>query len=220
VTHQNPLHVDLLAQCWCCQALQPFRFTSPTDQVVCSFCVRHLGAEKAESRDIDHVRMWVDIFARQQEANRAAVAALESTIAEKDAALAALTAQVAEFTQIVAGEFDRTRLGGVRSLLESEIVTRAVRKAELAHRRNDWSMAVLWRIDRLHREDPARPLSCACGKSLAACAEWKALEPVRKSLHEWESKNLVLLRDGKRHGLPDDHPEVLNVGAARRSGSR
>jgi hypothetical protein len=220
VTHQNPLHVDLLTQCWCCQALQPFRFTSPTDQVVCSFCVRHLGAEKAEGRDRDHVRMWVERFAEQQESSRSAATALKATLAEKDAALAALAAQVDDLTNIVAGEFDRTRLGGVRSLLEGEIVTRAERKAELANRRTDWAMAALWRVERLHREDQARPLNCVCGKSLVACAEWKAIEPVRQSMRDWESRNVRLLAEGKRHGLPDDHPEVLKAGMARRPGTR
>jgi len=208
LTHDNPLHVDLLTQCWCCQALQPFKFTSATDQVVCSFCVRHLGADRAEKRDQDHLRMWVETLVDARESHRIAVDTLTATLAERDAALAGLTARVEELTNVVAGEFDRASTGPVRDLLENEVVKRADRRAVLEQRRNDRSMAAIWRLDRLHRQGEQDPLNCVCGRSLARCAEWQAIEPVRQALRDWETKNIRLLRDGQRHALPEDHPEV------------
>lgn len=216
MTHDNPLHVDLLTQCWCCQALQPFKFTSATDQVVCSFCVRHLGADRAEKRDKDHLRMWVETLVDERESNRSTVEKLTATLAERDAALAALTARVDELTNVVAGEFDRAPSGQVRSLLENEVVKRADKRAALEQRRNDRMMAAIWRVDRLHREGERDPLTCVCGTPLVRCAEWRAVEPVRQALRDWETKNVQLLRDGQRHALPDDHPDVVQAALSRR----
>jgi len=39
VAHSYPLYVNVLAQCFCCQSLQPFHFGSATDQVVCTHCL-------------------------------------------------------------------------------------------------------------------------------------------------------------------------------------
>jgi len=210
VAHDNPLHVDLLTQCWCCQALQPFKFTSPTDQVVCSFCVRHLGSDRAEKRDQDHVRMWVQTLVDERASNRSAVEQLNATLAENDTTLAELRTQVAELTSIVGGEFDRTPSGPVRSLLENDIVKRAEKKSALEQRRTDRVMVAIWRVNLLHRDSDGDALTCVCGASVARCDAWKAIEPVRRSLSDWETKNITLARQGQRHALPDDHPEVVS----------
>jgi len=209
VTHDNPLHVDILTQCWCCQALQPFKFTSPTDQVVCSFCVRHLGPDRAQTRDKDHIKMWVEILLGEREANRGAVEKLTATLADNDKALTEYRVQVDDLTSIVAGEFGRTTSGPVRSLLENDIVKRAEKKSALEQRRNDRSMVAIWRVNLLHREGDGGALTCICGVSLARCEVWKAIEPVRQPMFDWETKNIALLRQGQRHALPDDHPEVV-----------
>ena len=216
MTHDNPLHVDLLTQCWCCRSLQPFKFTSATDQVVCSFCVRHLGADRAEKRDQDHLRMWVEILVDERESHRTAVENLTGALAERDAALAGLTARVDELTNVIAGEFDRAPSGQVRSLLENEVVKRADKRAALEQRRNDRLMVALWRVDRLHRQAETDPLTCVCGQSLARCADWRAIEPVRQALRDWEAKNIQLLRAGRHHALPDDHPDVVQAAPSRR----
>lgn len=216
MAHDNPLHVDLLTQCWCCQALQPFKFTSPTDQVVCSFCVRHLGPQRAERRDQDHLKMWVQILVDEREANRNAVEKLTDALAANDTELSDLRAQVADLTSIVAGEFDRAPSGAVRSLLENDIVKRAEKKSALEQRRNDRAMAAIWRVNRLHRDDERDALTCVCGASVARCEVWKAIEPVRQLLRDWEAKNVGLLRAGQRHALPDDHPDVVAAGLAAR----
>jgi hypothetical protein len=208
VAHSYPLYVNVLAQCFCCQSLQPFHFTSATDQVVCGHCLRHLGAEKAEQRDTDHIKLWLGQFAELQETLRALTATTTATIAERDAEIAALAAQVADLTGIVAGRFDRGPDAGLRGLLETEVLKRAERKAELGQRRTDAAMAVLWQIDRLHRVSSADPQHCGCGKSAAKCPEARALNPMRQALGDWETKNQKLHAAGQRHALPAGHPDL------------
>lgn len=209
MTHPYELHVDLLAPCFCCQARQPFNFTSASDQVVCSFCVRHLGAEKAERRDVEHLRLWAELFSDEQAMHRAYVATTKATIAELNATIVELTETVSELAALVAGQFDATPSAGVRGLLENDLVKRAERRTELASRQIDWAMAVIWRIGVLHHDDETTPRHCSCGRLLAGCAEGLAIDPVRTAMNDWEKKNALLLRDGKRNGLPADHPAVI-----------
>lgn len=208
MAHSYPLYVNVLAQCFCCQSLQPFTFTSPTDQVVCASCLHHLGAEKAERRDVEHIRLWVGQYADQQENHRQFAEKSAVVDAAQQTVIDGLTAQVAELRDVVAGESDRTKSAGVRALLESDLVRRAERKTELAHRQLDWAMAVLWRVGQLHHAVEGKPLACVCGRTTAACAEGRALDPQRQAVLDWERKNLALLRTGSRHALPDDHPAV------------
>ena len=208
MAHSYPLYVNVLAQCFCCQSLQPFHFTSATDQVVCSHCLRHLGPEKAEQRDADHIKLWLGQFAAQQETLHELTETSTAAIVERDAEIAALTAQVANLTGIVAGRFDSGPDAGLRGLLETEVLKRAERKAELGQRRTDAAMAVHWQIDRLHQPNPADPQRCGCGKSVASCPETRALNPVRQALADWEAKNQKLLAAGQRHALPAGHPDL------------
>lgn len=213
MTHSYPLYVAIRAQCFCCRSLQSFNFTSASDQVVCSFCLHHLGDEKAERRDADHVTLWVGEYADLQNVHRKSVEKSESDLAERDATIAELTGQVDELRALVAGEFDRTVSGGIRAVLESDLVRRAERRNDLGGRQLDWTMAVIWRVGMLHSGDPAKPGFCTCGRSIPACADGRAIDPQRQAVSDWEKKNLALLAAGKRHGLPDDHPAV----AAQRS---
>jgi len=208
VTHSYPLHQKIQAQCLCCLSAQPFTFTSPADQVVCPQCVHHTGSEKSERRDRDHVMAWFSRFVDEQQANSDFAAASVAVIGGKDAEIAGLREQVAQLSKVVTGNFDHTAVGGVRALLENDLIKRAERKAELAGKRVDWAMAVLWRLRALHRVDPSHPQLCVCATSSVHCAELQTLEPLRQALEEWESKNLRLWRDGQRHGLPAEHPEL------------
>ena len=206
--HSYPLHTDVMAQCFCCRSLQPFRFTSASDQVVCSFCQNHLGAAKAERRDVDHIKMWSELLDDEQETHREYVAGADATADADRAAIAHLRKQVEELTALATGAFDEAEVGKGRELLETAVISRAERNTELANRRTDRVMSVVWSLDQLHHEDPARVTHCACGKTLAACAEGKLLEPERRALREWEQKNIALAVEGKRHALPKNHPSL------------
>ncbi|MBX0301152.1 hypothetical protein K2F54_14345 [Cryobacterium sp. 1639] len=208
MAHSYPLYVNVLAQCFCCRSLQPFHFSSATDQVVCAHCLRHLGPEKAEQRDTDHVTLWLGQFAAQQQTLQELEATTTATISERDSEIAALTAQVADLTGIVAGRFDRGPDAALRGLLETEVLKRAERKAELGQRRTDAAMTALWEIDRLHRVAPEDPQHCGCGKSAAKCPEARALNSVRQALGDWEARNLKLHAAGQRHALPAGHPAL------------
>jgi uncharacterized membrane protein YgcG len=187
---------------------------------VCAFCVRHLGAEKAERRDRDHVALWAQLYGEEQEAHRADVAAAEASTNLSNATIATLTARVDQLTQVIASEYTAAPTGDARELLETAVVKRAERNTELAARRIDRTMAVLWRLAELHHDDDARAGHCVCGKPVAKCVESHALDPERQALRDWERKAVALLREGKRHGLPDEHPDVVAAsGAGRSSGS-
>lgn len=203
MSHGYELHVDVTAPCLCCLAPRRFRFASASDQVVCAACVNHLGSDKSERRDREHTAMWADLHADQQVKHQAEVEGLTAQIAESAADIAALRAESSGLTAVVAGEFAS---GGVRELLENDVVRRADRATELANRRTDRVMAVLWRLERLHRDNTVDNGACACGKPVTKCPDFAAIEPERQIVREWERKNLALAADGKRHALPAEHP--------------
>ena len=208
MAHPYDLHVDVLARCSCCQSQQTFRFASASDHVVCAACVHHLGAEKAERRDREHIRIWSAQHDELTDALAAAASAAESAAAESADQIAGLTATVAQLNALVVGEFDQAEPGGVRAELESELVKRAERKTALAFRKLDRVMAALWRLAQLHHDDPADAARCSCGRPASTCAEWRIAQSERAALAEWEAQNLGLLEAGARHALPPEHPAV------------
>jgi hypothetical protein len=200
--------VAIDAECRCCRIVKQFTFASPSDQVVCVPCARHIGGDKAEKRDADHVAMWADLYGGAIEEQRVFVAQANVERLADGATIADLRARVAELAGSIADSFEGPGLGGARGLVETEVTRRAERRTELAKRHNDRIMAVLWRLERLHRDADAGGNSCSCGRPTAACAEWKAIEPQRRSVRDWEARNVALLKGGQRHGLPGDHPEA------------
>lgn len=208
MTHAHPLHVAVEVACLCCFLPQPFHFTSTSDQVVCTLCVHHIGAEKAERRDSEHVRLWAARHAQLDAAHAQHVRETDALLLARDEDLTVLRGQVAELTAVVAGQFT-AGIDGVRNLLHSDLVKRAERNTELAKRQIDWAMAGLWRLERCHHDAAASPATCSCGRAAGSCAESRALDPSRQALADWEKKNVALLQAGRRHGLPSEHPAVL-----------
>ena len=178
--HQYELHIDLLVQCACCRSRQPFRFASASDQVVCAFCRSHLGAEKAERRDRAHIGLWLEQYTVVSDARGVAVAEAAAAAAESAATIAELHATVAVLTAAVEGVFDATSAGGIRAALENDLVRRAERRTELVSRRLDHAVHALAAIDRLHHD--AAGGVCSCGAAVTACAEHRAVEPLRAEL--------------------------------------
>jgi hypothetical protein len=206
--HAYPLHTEVTAPCLCCRAPRSFRFSSPTDQVVCAACANHLGEAKAQRRDAEHVEMWASLYSVEQIDHRGDVSRLESSLADADESIAGLRDQVVQLTALAAADVAATPSGGVRALVENDVVRRAERNTELANRRTDRVMAALWRIDSLHHPQAADEKLCTCGKPGGKCAENLALEPERQALRDWERKNVALARAGSRHALPAGHPGI------------
>lgn len=206
MTHAHPLHVDVQVPCLCCLAPQPFHFTSLSDQVVCTLCVHHIGAEKSERRDLEHVQLWAARWAASETAQAEYSAETAALLVARDIDLTALRDQVAELSAVVAGQF-AAGIDGVRGLLQNDLVKRAERNTELARRQIDWAMAGLWRIAALHHD--AAAAKCSCGRTAGSCAESAAIDSLRKALGDWEKKNVALLQGGRRHGLPAEHSAVL-----------
>jgi hypothetical protein len=188
--------------------VQPFRFTSPSDQVVCAFCLNHLGATKAERRDTDHIAMWAELFADEVDAHQAFAADTRETIEANETHIRELTARVTELTNTIASEFAQSPSSETRAMLDSEVVKRADRATTLVNRRLDRAMAVIWHLDRLHHDDETRPGTCVCGIASARCAEQKMISVERSELLSWERKNIALHQHGERHALPSDHPAL------------
>lgn len=206
MAHGHPLHVDLEVECTCCRSVQPFTFTSAADHVICAFCTRHLGPGKAEKREREHAELWADLFAEQAQAATDAAAHAQAEAENAASSIADLGAQVATLSANLVQEFDATPSGGVRAALETDLVRRAERATELANRRNDRVMVVLWRLADRHRDADAT--TCGCGQPIAQCVDRRMLEPERRTVEEWERKNIALLDAGQRHALPAEHPAV------------
>ncbi|WP_104199181.1 hypothetical protein [Cryobacterium sp. Y29] len=206
MTHAHRLHVDLEVPCLCCLAPQLFHFTSLSDQVVCALCVHHLGAEKSERRDLEHVRLWAARWAASETGHAGYVTETDALLVARDVDLTALRDQVAELSAVVAGQFT-AGIDGVRGLLQNDLVKRAERNTALARRQIDWAMAGIWRIETLHHDSAMQ--KCSCGRTAGSCAESAAIDPLRQALGDWETKNVALLQSGRRHGLPEDHPAAL-----------
>jgi len=204
VTHSHPLHVDVEAQCLCCRSVQPFRFASPTDQVVCPFCAKHLGSDKADRRDRDHVELWLDLYTELQDAHTHAISSAQVASTQAEATIAGLRAAVAQLTEAIATGFESAP-AGIRDALGSEILTRSERRTELLYRRTDRLLATIWRIDAIHHDADSAG-QCSCGAAVANCPEGRAIDGERRELRTWEAKNLQLLREGARHALPPEHP--------------
>jgi len=218
--HQYRLHTDVEARCLCCESMQHFVFASPTDHVVCEHCRRHLGDDKAERRDREHVALWRGIVEARDAAAAEAGTAAEQAATDAASTIAGLTA---ERDQLRAGAIDGSGETGaaLRRDLGGELVRRAERATELTNRRLDRAMVALWRLQAFHHPDPRKPGTCSCGKPLPSCPESRILEGVRQEMRDWETRNLALLRAGKRHGLPAEHPEVAAAvgGAGGAAGS-
>ncbi|HEY5224113.1 MAG TPA: hypothetical protein VIJ18_13835 [Microbacteriaceae bacterium] len=207
--HSYPLHTNLEVACLCCGSLQRFTFTAATDQIVCTHCTKHLGSDKAERRDREHVALWTATDADRRARFAALAEQASADAATSAAAIAALIAQVAELSRAVIGRFDAQPDSGIRTDLRSELVRRAERRAELAGRYSDRMMLVLWRLAALHHPDAAHPGRCSCGTAITACAEYQLGDAERGALEQWEAKQIGLLRAGARHSLPHEHPAVV-----------
>jgi hypothetical protein len=188
VAHQYALHTAVTAPCLCCRAPRVFTFTSASDQVVCAACTHHLGAAKSERRDSEHVAMWADLYSRETSSHGADVAAAVTAEAADAAIIAALTEQTVSLTSVVADRFEREQTGGVRELIENDVVRRAERNTELANRRTGRVMTVLAAIDELHHDDPTRADRCTCGKPVVGCPEYRAIEPERRAVRDWAAR--------------------------------
>ncbi|MGO7983391.1 hypothetical protein ACC691_36685, partial [Rhizobium johnstonii] len=92
--HDYPLHTDIEVRCLCCQSMQRFRFTSPSDHIVCEHCRAHLGDDKAERRDREHIALCRSITDAEQQSHRDDVDAAAGEASEASATIDSLRAQV------------------------------------------------------------------------------------------------------------------------------
>ncbi len=89
-----------------------------------------------------------------------------------------------------------------------------------AYRTRDRAMDAVWTIEERHHA--AAVEKCSCGQMLRACKEYKGLDFFRADYERWERKQIELMKAGKDHGLPENHPEArkLNVPSYQWHGMR
>lgn len=109
---------------------------------------------------------------------------------------------------MVAEEYRNAPLGDLQTWVRSEVVKSAESQAMGAYRARDGLMTAIWRLDQLHKDGKVRG-TCACGKPVEKCRDRSVLTPVLAALTKWEDKELVRLASGKDHGLPAEHPKVM-----------
>ncbi|MCU1424825.1 MAG: hypothetical protein JWM51_1116 [Microbacteriaceae bacterium] len=160
--------------------------------------------------------MWAALYAREQEEHRLDVVAAEEWTAGDAATIGGLEASVRQLTAVIGGDFTAAPSAELRGLLQSDVVGRAERSAELANRRTDRAMALLWQLRELHHDDESKPGVCSCGRSLTVCTENGVLGAQAEAIRDWESSNLARLAAGERHALPETHPAVVAPPVTRR----
>jgi hypothetical protein len=179
---------------------------NPHAQQVCDLCKAHHG------RDLQRVialhRLWWHQYTTQAVANhRDRVRGLRSQVEQLSSDLADREWKLTELTDVVERDYESAPLGPLQSWLSTEIVKAAEARTATAYRSRDRHMATLWRLDNRHR-DGKQAGTCACGQPAAKCRDRELLDASRDDLYRWENRELERLKDGKRHGLPDEHPEV------------
>jgi hypothetical protein len=135
------------------------------------------------------------------------VKSLRHQIEQAEGDKADLGWKLEELTALVNRDYENAPLGHLQTWMQSEQVKAAASRTQGAYRLRDSAMVVLWRLDDRHRDGKSAG-QCACGEPAAKCRDRALLAPYYGQLRKWEDAELARLKEGKPHGLPDDHPEV------------
>lgn len=148
----------------------------------------------------------------------------ELLIAKHESGLIGANAEIegihARLTQMRAERDALAKAGGEGLANASEDALKAIQAQALiaqqddvrrAFRARDRAMDAVWTIDERHHAVVGE--KCACGLALHACKEYRELDFFRDEYQRWERKQIELMKAGKDHGLPENHPEArkLNV---------
>lgn len=87
--------------------------------------------------------------------------------------------------------------------IQSEAMMELRKQKSDAYRARDRAMAAVWRMTERHHE--LANGRCRCKLAATACRDLQAAAFFRDSFERWEKKQTQLMREGKIHGLPEDH---------------
>jgi hypothetical protein len=212
--HNYSLHTRVRVRCECCQLASDFHFTSHSDQVICSGCVRHQGDgdRQRDLRNADHASVYLSEIGvlqedldtnreRQRNEYQRDLERLEAQVAAKDAQLAEQDELITQLqTALRTGTID----GDVSHWLADEEVQEAYAERDRARRSRDLVFRALSRLGVLHRRHPSRPHYCVCNAHVDQCRVFQAIESELDVLAKWEQHQLERHHDGLDHNLPSE----------------
>lgn len=218
--HNHQTFIPMVINCECCELPNEFTFKTKHDRVICKSCLPHNGSPEKQQRKLrDHVGLYLSELRLAQEERENEAVRYRDHLREVDAQHREELDQLAEKNaELRAALHDGTANPSVDRWMSDEAVTQAREHRDRAYNQRDHALAAIWQIDRLHHLDEMSSGSCSCGKPERRCKELEAVRPELEALHRWEDMQVQRLLDGRSHGLPDNHPEVLRM-AGRRFGN-
>ncbi len=192
--------------CECC-GLTPVTPSVSNPSRHCKPCDAHFYS--LDNLRTDHKKLAAALIdkhekelARERDAVERGKGTLESLRAELDAIVKATGTDLASASE---DALEALRGQAIFALQDE------VRKAYYARNR---AMDAVWTIDERHHAVMGE--KCSCGLPLRACKEYRGLEFFRDEYQRWERKQIELMKAGKDHGLPANHPEALKMNTESR----
>jgi hypothetical protein len=192
--------------CACCGLPNEIYLDSPSAQRVCDRCKMHNTGDWHPVAEL-HTAWVVDYRLEQDKMRLEELDQHRRTSYAKDVEIKALSLRTEEAAAVIANDYVSSPVGHLQDWLRSEVVQKADRRVSAAYRARDSAMAVLWRLDQMHKQRPDGK-TCTCGKPTTACREFKALDEFAASLDKWEDREIARLKKNMSTGLPPEHPEL------------
>ncbi|MBV0916540.1 hypothetical protein [Mycobacteroides chelonae] len=203
---------QMTVECECCELPNEFFFKTKHDRVICKGCEPHNGSPEKQQRKLrDHAGLYLSELRLAQEDS-------ETQAQRHRDSLRTMQDQHSEEIGVLNEKIEQLRKAlhdgadpAIDRWLADEEVSSAREKRDRAYRARDFAFAAIWQIDRLHHTSDKSPNQCSCGKAQHHCQELGAIKTEIIALQRWEEVQIERLLDGRDHGLPDNHPEVLRL---------
>ncbi|TQO20647.1 hypothetical protein FB472_2290 [Rhodoglobus vestalii] len=93
--------------------------------------------------------------------------------------------------------------------IHAEAVLELREEVTRAYKTRNRAMVAVWTIDERHHAGVGE--KCSRGTPLHGCKEYNGLDFIRSEYERWEIKQIQLMKEGKDHGLPENHPEARKL---------
>lgn len=180
---------------------------APSAQQVCDPCKQHNSRDLQQNINL-HRQWWLEYTSEAVHRHNSLVSGLRRQVQDAQGTAADLEGKLADLNAVVIRDYRDAPLGDLQTWIQSEAVKAAESRVRGAYKSRDYMMASIWRLDQLHKNGRTRG-TCACGKPEGKCPDRAALTPVLNALTTWENRELDRLKVGKDHGLPAEHPKVM-----------
>ncbi len=215
MAHRYQLFREVEARCRCCHRYERLTFTSAYDQVICPRCTSHVGdaPSMVKRRDAEHVTLWESDVASWRQHYEGRILTLQASLrAEEErhaAEITSLNEKVSDLEGALQADLATRPVESIAKWFEGTKIAEAEERLDRSRKFIARLFGVLWNVDGAHNRDEGHDDRCWCGLPEAKCRTLAALDPIRNALYKWEAEEVQRIRNGKRHDLPDEHPEVL-----------